>query len=48
MFFISICRRFQPGKNDEPATVIVWSLLGAASWLGMRVWRRRRRACLRP
>jgi hypothetical protein len=23
----------------EPATLIVWSLLGAASWLGMRVWR---------
>jgi hypothetical protein len=23
----------------EPATMIVWSLLGAASWLGMRVWR---------
>jgi hypothetical protein len=26
----------------EPATIIVWSLLGAASWLGMGVWRRRR------
>ncbi|MCG2682862.1 MAG: hypothetical protein L6306_04525 [Planctomycetales bacterium] len=25
----------------EPATIIVWSLLGAGSWLGMRVWRRR-------
>ena len=24
----------------EPATLIVWSLLGAASWLGMGVWRR--------
>ena len=23
----------------EPATLIVWSLLGGASWLGMRVWR---------
>ncbi len=23
----------------EPATLIVWSLLGAMSWLGMRVWR---------
>ncbi len=23
----------------EPATILVWSLLGAASWLGMRVWR---------
>jgi len=25
----------------EPATIIIWSLLGGASWLGMRVWRRR-------
>jgi hypothetical protein len=25
----------------EPATLIVWSLLGAGSWLGVRVWRRR-------
>jgi hypothetical protein len=25
----------------EPATFLVWSLLGMASWLGMRVWRRR-------
>jgi hypothetical protein len=23
----------------EPATLLVWSLLGASSWLGMRVWR---------
>jgi hypothetical protein len=27
------------GAVPEPATMIVWSLLGAASWLGMRVWR---------
>ncbi len=27
----------------EPATMIVWSLLGTASWLGMRVWRSGRR-----
>ena len=27
----------------EPATILVWSLLGAASWLGMRVWRGGRR-----
>jgi hypothetical protein len=26
----------------EPATILVWSLLGAASWLGMRVWRQGR------
>ena len=26
----------------EPASVLVWCLLGAGSWLGMRVWRRRR------
>lgn len=25
----------------EPATIIIWSLLGAGSWLGTRVWRRR-------
>jgi hypothetical protein len=25
----------------EPATLVIWSLLGAGSWLGMRVWRRR-------
>ena len=25
----------------EPATIVVWSLLGAGSWFGMRVWRRR-------
>ncbi len=30
------------GSTPEPATMIVWSLLGAASWLGMRVWRRGR------
>ncbi len=29
--------------TPEPATMIVWSLLGAAGWLGMRVWRRGRR-----
>jgi hypothetical protein len=27
--------------TPEPATIIVWSLLGAGSWLGVRVWRRR-------
>jgi hypothetical protein len=32
----------------EPATMIVWSLLGAASWLGMRVWRRGHRAGRQP
>jgi hypothetical protein len=31
------------GPVPEPATMIVWSLLGAASWLGMRVWRGGRR-----
>jgi hypothetical protein len=25
----------------EPSTFVVWALLGGASWLGMRVWRRR-------
>ena len=25
----------------EPTTLIIWSLLGLGSWLGMRVWRRR-------
>ncbi len=32
----------------EPATMIVWSLLGAASWLGMRVWRQGRRVGRQP
>ena len=27
----------------EPATILIWSLLGAGSWLGMRVWGQRRR-----
>jgi hypothetical protein len=26
----------------EPATIVIWSLLGAGSWLGLRVWRRPR------
>jgi hypothetical protein len=30
------------GTVPEPATIIIWSLLGAASWLGMRVARRGR------
>ena len=25
-------------STPEPATLVVWSLLGAASWLGMKVW----------
>jgi hypothetical protein len=29
------------GSVPEPGTLIIWSLLGAGSWLGMRVWRRR-------
>ena len=29
--------------TPEPASMIIWSLLGAASWLGMRIWRRGRR-----
>ena len=28
------------GAVAEPATIIIWSLLGGGSWLGMRVWRR--------
>ncbi len=31
----------------EPATLLVWSILGAASWLGMRVWRGGQRICRR-
>jgi hypothetical protein len=27
--------------TPEPATIVVWSLLGVGSWLGTRVWRRR-------
>jgi len=30
----------QGSPVPEPATIIIWSLLGAGSWLGMRVWRR--------
>jgi hypothetical protein len=30
-----------PTQIPEPATIIIWSLLGAGSWLGMRVWRRK-------
>jgi hypothetical protein len=30
-----------PGvATPEPAAIIVWSLLGAVGWLGVRVWRR--------
>jgi hypothetical protein len=29
------------GTVPEPATIIIWSLLGMSSWLGLRVWRRR-------
>jgi hypothetical protein len=29
------------GSTPEPATIVVWSLLGAVTWLGMRFWRRR-------
>ncbi len=25
----------------EPAAIVIWSLLGAGSWLGIKVWRRR-------
>ena len=25
----------------EPATIVIWSLLGAGGWLGLAVWRRR-------
>jgi hypothetical protein len=32
----------------EPATLIVWSLLGATSWLGMRVWQKGRRVGRQP
>ncbi|MFZ1932255.1 MAG: hypothetical protein WCB27_04445 [Thermoguttaceae bacterium] len=32
----------------EPATMIVWSLLGVASWLGTRVWRQGRRVGRQP
>jgi hypothetical protein len=30
------------GTVPEPASVIIWSLLGAGTWLGARVWRRGR------
>jgi hypothetical protein len=31
--------KFGVDTVPEPATLLVWSLLGATSWLGMRVWR---------
>ena len=36
------------GTVPEPATIIVWSLLGAASWMGMRVVRPGRRVGRQP
>jgi hypothetical protein len=30
--------------TPEPATITIWALLGATSWLGMRVWRKPRSA----
>ena len=30
-----------PVSMPEPATIIVWSLLGGGAWLGMRMWRQR-------
>ena len=33
---------FTIGTVPEPATIIIWSLLGMGSWLGMKVVRRRR------
>ena len=37
LFFIGECTNNQ-SVVPEPATMIVWALLGAASWLGMGVW----------
>ena len=34
--------QFGQSPIPEPATIIIWSLLGAGSWLGTRVWRQRR------
>ena len=33
---------FDTAPVPEPATLIIWSLLGAGSWLGTRVWQQRR------
>jgi hypothetical protein len=42
-FINSITDTFIQGTAvPEPASIIVWSLFGAGSWFGMRVWRRRR------
>jgi hypothetical protein len=32
----------------EPATILIWSILGAGSWLGMRVWRKPKHIGRRP
>lgn len=37
-----------PPPLPEPSTLIIWSLLGAASWLGMRIYRRGRRVGRQP
>jgi hypothetical protein len=40
--YAQFCATGTHGQDvPEPATIVVWSLLGAGSWLGMRVWRRR-------
>jgi hypothetical protein len=35
---------FTEGAVPEPASIAIWSLLGAGGWLGVRVWRRRGRS----
>jgi hypothetical protein len=39
--FLSTVEPTGDGAVPEPATIIVWSLLGTSCCLGMRVWRRR-------
>jgi hypothetical protein len=47
VFLIELSGNYSPAQGQlyqipEPATILVWSLLGAVAWLGMRVVRRRR------
>jgi hypothetical protein len=43
---VQFVSRSGSGSVPEPATLIIWSLLGAGSWLGMRVAQRGRRVGL--
>jgi hypothetical protein len=39
---VSTTNTFVQGDVPEPAALVIWSVLGAGTWFGMRVWRRKR------